>query len=315
MLSNAYRIPSSFVGIRAGAPEVRPHHITAMPYLPLRSLPPRPSQALTSAWLERLADRLAACTGDVAAERAVVCRETLAELAYPEYAANWETAVADESVPLGTRLALAALDPRNVTLEPEYYADCDDARFQPVKPLLWLWYSFDRLPLGGQNVELGRAASTAARAVHLQAVRRELQGVPARRVLVRLQHRGRRRRRRAPARAARRPRRDPARQQGLDQRLREHLQPHAQHRRAARRDECADGARGRRAHHVPRDGAGRRARGRAGDGGRDGGGDEGRAAVPRVRRDPGEERAREAERAGAGDDPAHGGAAVVAADA
>ena len=126
-----------------------------MPYLPLRSLPPRPSQALTSAWLERLADRLAACTGDVAAERAVVCRETLAELAYPEYAANWETAVADESVPLGTRLALLALDPRHVTLEPEYYSDCDDARFQPVKPLLWLWYSFDRLPIGGQNIELG----------------------------------------------------------------------------------------------------------------------------------------------------------------
>src|SRR5215203_3322592 len=126
-----------------------------MPYLPLRSLPPRPSQALTFAWLERLADRLAGCTGDVAAERSVVCRETLAELAYPEYAANWETAVADESIPLGTRLSLAALDPRHVTLEPEYYSDCDDARFQPVKPLLWLWYSFDRLPIGGQNVELG----------------------------------------------------------------------------------------------------------------------------------------------------------------
>jgi acetyltransferase-like isoleucine patch superfamily enzyme len=126
-----------------------------MPYLPLRSLPPRPSQALTSAWLERLADRLAGCTGDVAAERAVVCRETLAELAYPEYAANWETAIVDESVPLGTRLALLALDPRHVTLEPEYYSDCDDTRFQPVKPLLWLWYSFDRLPLGGQNIELG----------------------------------------------------------------------------------------------------------------------------------------------------------------
>ena len=42
-----------------------------------------------------------------------------------------------------------------MTLEPEYYSDCDDARFQPVKPLLWLWYSFDRLPIGGQNMELG----------------------------------------------------------------------------------------------------------------------------------------------------------------
>ncbi|MGE5732028.1 MAG: acyltransferase, partial [Gemmatimonas sp.] len=27
--------------------------------------------------------------------------------------------------------------------------------FQRVKPLLWLWYSFDRSPLGGQNVWLG----------------------------------------------------------------------------------------------------------------------------------------------------------------
>ena len=24
-----------------------------------------------------------------------------------------------------------------------------------LKPLLWLWYSFDRLPIGGQNVDLG----------------------------------------------------------------------------------------------------------------------------------------------------------------
>src|SRR6476660_584743 len=126
-----------------------------MPYLPLRSLPPRPAEGLSSAWLERLADRLADTSGDVTARRAVICRETLAELAYPEYAKNWEEASQDEKIPLGTRLSLAALDPRNVTLEPEYYSDCDDARFQPVKPLLWLWYSFDRTPLGGQNVDLG----------------------------------------------------------------------------------------------------------------------------------------------------------------
>ena len=126
-----------------------------MPYLPLRALPPLPSDSLSRAWLERLADRLSQRSSDVAAHRAVVCRETLAELTYPQYAANWEEAVQDEAVPLGTRLALSALDPRNVTLEPEFYSDCDDARFQPVKPLLWLWYSFDRAPLGGQNVQLG----------------------------------------------------------------------------------------------------------------------------------------------------------------
>ena len=51
--------------------------------------------------------------------------------------------------------ALLALDPRNITLEPEYYADVDPVRFARVKPLLWLWYSFDRSPAGGQNVDLG----------------------------------------------------------------------------------------------------------------------------------------------------------------
>jgi len=66
-----------------------------------------------------------------------------------------ETAVEDSKLSLATRLALSALDPRNITLEPEYYAECDDEKFQRVKPLLWLWYSFDRTVLGGQNVDLG----------------------------------------------------------------------------------------------------------------------------------------------------------------
>ena len=122
-----------------------------MPFLPLRQIPPRANDGVATAWLERLAGELA----DPGADRALICRRTLAELAYPEYAANWETAVADERLPLATRLALGALDPRNVTLEPEYYAECDDAQFQRVKPLLWLWYSFDRTAVGGQNVDLG----------------------------------------------------------------------------------------------------------------------------------------------------------------
>ena len=126
-----------------------------MTFLPLRTLPPAGNANVADAWLERIADRLANPRGDVAADRALLCRETLAELCYPDYAANWETAVMDAAVPVGTRLALSALDPRNITLEPEFYSECDDARFQPVKPLLWLWYSFDRTVAGGQNVTLG----------------------------------------------------------------------------------------------------------------------------------------------------------------
>jgi galactoside O-acetyltransferase len=118
---------------------------------PLRPLPPRENNALADAWL----DSLSAALADPRCDRALLCRRTLTELGFPQYATNWETAVADPSIPLATRLALSALDPRNITLEPEYYAECDDGRFQRVKPLLWLWYSFDRLPIGGQNVELG----------------------------------------------------------------------------------------------------------------------------------------------------------------
>jgi acetyltransferase-like isoleucine patch superfamily enzyme len=126
-----------------------------MTFLPLRSLPARGNANVARPWLERIADRLSNPGNDLAADRSLLCRDVLAELLYPQYAANWETAVADESLPLGTRLALSGLDPRNITLEPEFYSDCDDVRFQPVKPLLWLWYSFDRTPIGGQNVSLG----------------------------------------------------------------------------------------------------------------------------------------------------------------
>jgi hypothetical protein len=121
-----------------------------MAIYPLRKLPALPCSGIEIQWLEKLASELKS-----GSDRSLLCRRTLCEIAYPQYAANWETAVEDAKLPLATRLALSALDPRNVTLEPEYYAECDDARFQKVKPLLWLWYSFDRTVVGGQNVELG----------------------------------------------------------------------------------------------------------------------------------------------------------------
>jgi acetyltransferase-like isoleucine patch superfamily enzyme len=47
----------------------------------------------------------------------------------------------------GTILALS-LDPANVTLEAEYYADVDRERYERRKPLLWFWKMFDRSPIG-----------------------------------------------------------------------------------------------------------------------------------------------------------------------
>ena len=122
-----------------------------MPIYPLRKLPDLPNASVANQWLQKIESEIS----DDSKNRSDLCRTILTGIIYPQYADNWETAVMDDKLPHGTRLALAALDPRNITLEPEYYAECDEEKFARVKPLLWLWYSFDRSPLGGQNVDLG----------------------------------------------------------------------------------------------------------------------------------------------------------------
>ena len=101
-------------------------------------------------WLADLDQRLRAANADWT----VIVRDTLFELAFPGQG-TWQERAGDASLPAASRVAFDALDPANITLEPEYYAEVDQARFARVKPLLWLWYSFDRLVPGGQNVELG----------------------------------------------------------------------------------------------------------------------------------------------------------------
>lgn len=81
-----------------------------------------------------------------------IARDTLSGIWYPGL--DVDAVLADPKTPLATRSALLALDPHHITLEPEYYGECDQVKFARVKPLLWLWYSFDRSLMGGQNVEL-----------------------------------------------------------------------------------------------------------------------------------------------------------------
>ena len=122
-----------------------------MAFLPLRKIPEPQLIGTGRDWIEQLTSELAKPDCD----RPLLCRRVLTELTFPQFSANWDTAVNDPALPHATRLALASTDPRNITLEPEYYGECDDNRFQRVKPLLWLWYSFDRTVPGGQNVWLG----------------------------------------------------------------------------------------------------------------------------------------------------------------
>lgn len=118
---------------------------------PLRSLTlPHPYSETVDRWLGDLQARLE----DPECDRAELCRSTLFDLFYPG-AGNYRDLVEDPNTSDTARAALLALDPRNVTLEPEYYHEIDPERYARVKPLLWLWQSFDRSPLGGGNVDVG----------------------------------------------------------------------------------------------------------------------------------------------------------------
>ena len=113
-----------------------------------RRLQPMPAaERLFERFLGELAERL----DDPSLDRSETCRDALADI----YGVKITPAMLDEdSIPLGLRALYASLDPRNVTLEPEYYSEIDTARYARVKPLTWLWIMFDRSPLG-QNAWLG----------------------------------------------------------------------------------------------------------------------------------------------------------------
>ena len=118
-----------------------------MTYLPLRNVKTADeAEHLYDSWLKELETQLE----DSAVDRNELVRRVLGSIYFPQIPDE-----ADESrLPPATRVALASLDPRQVTLEPEYYRDVDPDRYYERKPLIWLWQLFDRSPLGG-NVDLG----------------------------------------------------------------------------------------------------------------------------------------------------------------
>jgi len=122
-----------------------------MAYLPLRTVTVAPpSERLYDTWVRELDDRLS----EPGADWYRLTRDVLFQLWYPGLG-DYDALVSDPATPAPTRAALLSLDPHNITLEPEYYADVDADRFARVKPLHWLWQSFDRSPVGGGNVHLG----------------------------------------------------------------------------------------------------------------------------------------------------------------
>jgi acetyltransferase-like isoleucine patch superfamily enzyme len=113
-----------------------------MAFLPLRAVPlPDGADARYREWLADIDRTL----DDPELDRDAFCRSLLEEIYAP---------LLPDTDSLVGRIHRDQLDPRNVTLEPEYYRDIDLERYRRVKPLIWLWEMFDRSPMG-ENVALG----------------------------------------------------------------------------------------------------------------------------------------------------------------
>ncbi len=85
--------------------------------------------------------------------RNLICREALRTL----YTGTSELAnltLDSDATVWSDNLLAAHYDPRNIRLEAERYGDADPEAYERVKPLIWLWYLFDRSALG-MNLELG----------------------------------------------------------------------------------------------------------------------------------------------------------------
>jgi acetyltransferase-like isoleucine patch superfamily enzyme len=115
-------------------------------FLPLRIVDlPSKTASVYDDWLSSIDESLS----DPDCDRNELCRRVLTEIYFPDLVD------ADPQALSGARrVALMQMDPRNVTLEPEYYQELEEDRYAPVKPLIWLWEMFDKSPLG-ENVHLG----------------------------------------------------------------------------------------------------------------------------------------------------------------
>jgi acetyltransferase-like isoleucine patch superfamily enzyme len=112
-----------------------------MPRYEYRPLTPIPSaEKVFLEWIEQLDH---AFTNRDPEQRSNVVRDTLHQLYLGRpYAAP------DPTASLAEQALVHSFDPRNATLEPEYYGDVDAAKYAERKPLIWFWMMYDRSPVG-----------------------------------------------------------------------------------------------------------------------------------------------------------------------
>jgi acetyltransferase-like isoleucine patch superfamily enzyme len=113
-----------------------------MPRFEYRNLSPMPdAEKAFLEWIERLDREF--INRDVE-HRSRMVRDTLHEL----YLGRPYDAPDPARHSPATLALVHSFDPRNATLEPEYYGDVDAAKYAERKPLIWFWMMFDRSPLG-----------------------------------------------------------------------------------------------------------------------------------------------------------------------
>jgi acetyltransferase-like isoleucine patch superfamily enzyme len=112
-----------------------------MPRYEYRNIMPTPdAERLFSEWIERL-DR--EFQNQDPEHRSVVVRDELHELYLGR---PYEAPKPGQD--LATQALLHSFDPRNASLEPEYYGDVDAQKYAERKPLIWFWMMFDHSPVG-----------------------------------------------------------------------------------------------------------------------------------------------------------------------
>src|SRR4051812_4654395 len=110
-----------------------------MPRYEYRNLQPTPeANQVFLKWIDRLDSEFANKDPE---HRSDVVREALHEVYLGRPYAPPSGALAQSAL-------VHTFDPRNATLEPEYYGDVDAAKYAERKPLIWFWMMYDRSPLG-----------------------------------------------------------------------------------------------------------------------------------------------------------------------
>ncbi|MDE3104984.1 MAG: acyltransferase [Acidobacteriota bacterium] len=116
-----------------------------MPVHAYRDLKPTPeAEAIYRRWLSNLNEEFMRHQG--VDRRSEIVRDELTQIFLGRtHGGRRQASLTSE---LGTNVMAESFDPRNATLEPEYYGDVDAELYAVRKPLIYFWQMFDRSPLG-----------------------------------------------------------------------------------------------------------------------------------------------------------------------